>query len=158
MIYEIINPSDKYTIEAADLKIAAVASVLLGRGQYGLEPLEDGGERVPIFLFGGSDEWFTKHFHADLQTTLDDIMTHRADELADCFDSCLIGGLDDRKDYDAAIARIDADARSGFRTERHDRRRSSMNDIGGRAYAMAQALRENAPHPVVSAPQQVFGS
>ena len=37
MIYEIINPSDDYTIVADDFAAAAIAACLLGRGAYGLK-------------------------------------------------------------------------------------------------------------------------
>jgi hypothetical protein len=157
MIYEIINPSDAYTIVADDLKVAAVACVLLGRGQYGLEPLEDDGERVPFMLFGSPDAWFQEHFGADLQATMDEVVENRAGELADCLDSCLIGKLASRREYERALELIESEEnRAKFRTERHDERRTSLNDIGGRAYQMAKKLREKAANPIVQAPQQVF--
>lgn len=157
MIYEIINMSDPYTIEAHDLKIAAVACVLLGRGQYGFAPIDSEGEEVPIMLFGGVDEWFRKQFGTDLGSAVDGVMQNRRNELADCLDSCLIGDLKDRMDYDAAVAAMsDSKARNEFRAARHDRRRTSLNDIGARSYAMAERLRNQSDQPVMPAPQQVF--
>ena len=44
VLYEIINPSDPYTLKADDFKIAAAACLILGDGQYGLES-EDGKEK-----------------------------------------------------------------------------------------------------------------
>lgn len=34
MIFELINPSDKCTFEAPNLKIAALVTCVLGNGQY----------------------------------------------------------------------------------------------------------------------------
>ena len=158
MIYEIINPSDSYTIKAASLKVAAVACVLLGRGQYALDPLEDGGERIPMFMLGNPDAWFRQHFEMDLGATVDNVMKDHAAELAECLDSCLIGNLASRREYERALELIESeDNRAKFRVERHDERRTSMNDIGGRAYQMAQRIREQSAKPIVPAPQQVFG-
>ena len=50
MLYTIINPSDPYTVEANRLDVAAVASLLLGSGQYSFEPL-DGSVDIPMFGF-----------------------------------------------------------------------------------------------------------
>ena len=62
MLYEIVNMSDPYTIEAKSLDVAAVACAILGSGQYQFNPLEEGGETIPFFMFGGQDEWCRKHF------------------------------------------------------------------------------------------------
>src|SRR5262245_29539857 len=82
MLYEIINPSDPYTIDCPDLAIATVACVLLGAGQYAFVP-QDGtttdeevklGDRgVPMFLFGGEDAFATKHFGMTMQGLLRDV-------------------------------------------------------------------------------------
>lgn len=61
MKYEIINPSDRYTIEHSDFLALAAACVLLGNGQYALAPIDHEGEKVPMFLFGGFDEWWSEH-------------------------------------------------------------------------------------------------
>lgn len=154
MLYDIVNPSDSYTIRADDLKIAAAACVLLGRGQYAFDPLEKGGKRVPLMLFGGMDKWFMDHFDQDADAALTDVIENRAAELADCLDSCVIGKIHDRRDHEAALSLIESpEERDKFRAERHDRRRSSLNDIGGRAYEMAKNLRAKVVDPVLPAPQ-----
>ena len=72
MKYEIINPSDPYTIEHTDFLALAAACVLLGNGQYGLAPVGHDGERVPIFIFGGFDKWWHEHSPtADLDAYLE---------------------------------------------------------------------------------------
>ncbi len=159
MLYEIINMSDKYTIEAHSLDIAFAACVFLGSGQYAFEPLADGGTKIPFFMFGGTDEWCKENLNNSMKDTIDSIMQSEARrlELADCFDSCLIGGAQHRKTYKDGLALIDDPAKRGqWKSKWHDDRRSSMNDIGGRAYKMAAKLRAGSTNPLTSAPVQVF--
>lgn len=63
MLYEIINPSDPYTLHADDLEVAAIVASLIGEGQYALEPQEPDGVKVPLFswaaLTGGSESSFS---------------------------------------------------------------------------------------------------
>jgi len=160
MLYEIINPSDAYTIEAKDLEIAFVACVLLGRGQYAFEPIgDDEGVKIPFFMFGGTDDFCQKHFAKSAGAVLDGVMETRAGELAECLDSCLIGGKSNRQLYFDGLALIDdPDKREQWKVRWHDERRSSLNDIGGRAYEMAKRLRDKSSSPIVEAPQQVFAS
>lgn len=114
MKFNLINPSDPYTMEAVDLEVAAVAVGFLGAGQYALEGIgEDAGQEVPIFLFGGHDEWFTEKFGKDFDGTCTHILDHRAEELAKALDSVTLG-----------------------RDER-----SSMNNIKGTAQALSNAVR-----------------
>lgn len=61
MKYEITNPHDEAFIEADRHLIAAVAVIFFGRGQYGLQEV-DGDFEMPLFLFGGMDDWFKQKF------------------------------------------------------------------------------------------------
>lgn len=112
MEYEIINPSDPYRMTAERLDTAAVAVCLLGDGKYAAKPRGD-GEEVPFFLFSSPDPWFIEHFGMSYADTANKIIEHRNEELASVFDSVTL--------------------------ERAER--SSLNDIGGRAKALAQAVR-----------------
>ncbi len=161
MLYEIVNPSDPYTIEAKTLDVAFVACVFLGSGRYAFAPLEEGVKYIPMFMFGGSEKWCREHFSESLESVVDRVTTDPAKraELAECFESCLIGDLRDRTEYHKWQSLIDDPAkREKLRTERHDARRSSMNDIGGRAYEIAANLRAGAKNVLVAAPRQVFSS
>ena len=116
MKFEIINPSDAYTMEAVDLQVAAVACCFLGDGRYGLEALGEDRNKdrdVPIFLLGGHDEWFSEKFGLTFGACAENVMKQRTDELADALDSVAL--------------------KSGERT--------SMNDIGARARSLAKAVR-----------------
>ena len=113
MKFEIINPSDACTMYAPDLEVAAVAVSFLGDGKYPLEGLDDAaGQGVPAFLFGGHDEWFSSKFGMSFQDTAEHVLNQRNEELAAALDSVALR-----------------------------RTRTSMNDIAGRARALAQAVR-----------------
>lgn len=112
MEYEIINPGDPYRMTADRLDTAAVAICLLGDGKYAAKPRGD-GEEVPMFLLTSPDPWFVERFGMNYADTANKIIEHRNEELAAVFDSVTLE-----------------------RTER-----SSLNDIGGRAKALAQAVR-----------------
>ena len=114
MKFNINNPSDPYTMEAADLEVAAVAVGLLGAGQYGLTGLgEDAGQDVPVFLLDGHDEWFVSKFGMNFADTCEHVVEHRALALVDAFDSVTLGRAE----------------------------RSSMNDIKWTAQALSNAMR-----------------
>jgi len=156
MLYEIVNMRDPYTIEAMSLDVAAVACAILGGGQYQFRPLEDGGEEIPFFMFGGEDEWCQKHFRETFEQTASRVRKDKMEELADCLDSVLIGHAQDRKTYNNGLELIDdPEKREIWRCLWHDERRSSLNDIGGRAYKIAKNFRESI-NQFEKAPQQVF--
>ncbi len=156
MIYEIVNMSDPYTIEARSLDVAFVACLFLGSGQYAFKPLEEGAEEVPLFLLGGAEQWCRAHFAESVENVVGLVTGQRLD-LAACLESCLIGHLKDRETYRAGLELIDdADKRIQWRERWHNDRLSSMNNIGARAYRMAAKLRAGASNPLEPAPQQVF--
>lgn len=160
MIYEIVNPSDPYTIEADDLEIAFAACIILGRGQYGLDALQPGGKIVPLMIFGGTEQAETycqEEFGKTLEEVIDSALDQRKLELANCLDSVLIGrGLESRQRYQEALTEYAIIDEPAYRMKRHDEMRSSMNDIGGRAYRIAARLRKGEDKPIEPAPQQVF--
>lgn len=117
MRFDLINPSDPYTLEADDLEIAAVAVCLLGNGKYPADALCDDanlGNNVPAFLFGGHDEWFTKRFGGTFEEVVDRALKERGDAVARALESVTLGRAE----------------------------RTSLNDIGGKARELAAAVRE----------------
>jgi hypothetical protein len=142
MIYAIVNPSDTYTCEIADFKTAAVMVCLLGNGKYPLVAAEEGARSVPPFFFGGHDEWFQENFRETFEEAMKSIPPH---QLAEAFDSVCIGSVDDRKTYEEALALIDDHAKkTEWKESWRERKRSSMNNIGGKAIQLAQMFREMA--------------
>lgn len=155
MIFTIVNPSDPYTIEASALDVAATVAALLGHGQYEFRSL-DGGEDVPFFAFGGADDWCQKHFKESLMEMVDRVMATKKVEVADCCDSVLYGKEEHRKEFLESVASVDQDTREKMRFQFHDTHRSSMNDIGGRAYAMAKKLHGDTSAVVDPVPKSVM--
>lgn len=128
MLFEIINPSDPYTLETDSYAAAVAAVCILGEGKYGLDPIDCDVPKVPLALFGDLPP------HVYQAAGVKDF-----DELAARLNS-------DAAFNEATAAALDS-VRIGTERERtadkasHDDRRSSLNDIGGRAWAYAEALR-----------------
>lgn len=133
--YELINPSDPYTFMADDFETAALVVFTFGTA-YGAKP-KDGGEDVPIFIFGGAKEWYKEQFGR----TPDDGLEAKKDSVAKALDTMMLGHFEDRRRYEAALAAItEPDKRREFIDVWQDGC-SSLNNIGGRAHKLAQALR-----------------
>lgn len=133
--YEIINPSDAYTFEAKDFNVACVCVALLGNGMYGISgsPMIRGWE--PFFKGLGID--------------LDKFIPEKWEEMAECFESILIKTktAEDRAAVEKQMEGMDTAARARFLDARHDRLRSSQNDIGSRAMDLADRLRTHKGQP-----------
>lgn len=127
-IYEIFNPSDAYTMECDDFKVAAVAVAILGRGQYGIKG-------SPL-LFG----WDA--FFEEQGIKLDAFIAKNLEAIATALDSVLIGNETDREITMKAVALMPEVDRENFLACRHDKLRSSINNIGDNAKAIAKSLRD----------------
>jgi len=146
LLYEIVNPSDAYTMTAASDLVAAVATLLVGMGRYGLKALngpetEERSHLVPFLLFGGDDVlrgWCDKHGIADLA----DWAIDHGEDVAAALESVLVGSHEERLQMEKVLDCIsDGREREKARAAYHDGRRSSMNDIGGAAQSLAKRLR-----------------
>lgn len=140
MFYEIINPSDKCFFEAPDLKTAFIVTTLLGGGQYAAKPESEDADEVPLFLFGGAQEWWDERFPGeDVSMSAKD----NAGTVIPALRSVCYGDLRERKLYDSALKAIDdPEKRDAFIEEWNDRHRSSLNNIMGRAHAVANSLEK----------------
>lgn len=157
--YTIINPSDPYTLQGDDLAVLAVATILLGNGQYALVP--DGtphlteetpaevvqavvdGLTVPMFLFGTADPWFQAQFGKPAADVIDDVLASKTEALVACLQSVLIG---DRAEFAAMADGLTHDSPEWRQAwvAWHDTHRSSMNDIGRNAMKLATKVRAGA--------------
>lgn len=134
-LYEIINPSDGYTIESNDEMTVCASVIILGRGQYGLTN-EDGEDVLPILIFGNPDEFFKSKF----ECTFMEAMKKCKPNIPGCLETVLIGDFNDRRTFFENNSREDKE----FENKRdvyHDKKRSSMNDIGANAYRLAKTFR-----------------
>ena len=142
MRFNIINPCDPYTMLAVDLEIAAVAISAIGEGKYALE--EIGGDRsgqVPFFITGGHDEWFTKQFGRNFEATVEHVVTNRAEALVKALASVFIGTPADVLAFEELAKTCpDEEAYVELKLKKHDEKRTSVNDIGRRAWSLANGV------------------
>lgn len=137
-VYEIINPSDKYTISHHNREAVCMAVALLGEGAYAIAEIDvDPATRfeMPLFIFGGSDEWFSQQFGK----TIVDALDSNIEDVIEALDSILIG---DRELYNMAVSEMDKDAVPRFKDKWQDKHRTSMNDIGSYASALRDRLKK----------------
>lgn len=143
MIFDLINPSDPYTLETHDYEVACVSVVLLGEGKYSIKQV-DGDFEMPIFMFGGHDEWFHKTFGKTMEKTIQKVIQEKKTELIDCLQSVIVGSPKDRTLYLEALSLIDGEAqKQQWRDKWHDVHRGSMNNIGSRALKLASFVLDN---------------
>lgn len=139
MIYTIINPSDPYTLHAEEERVAIAACLILGEGRLFLNDEKDNSVTMPSFL----DRDPNKSLRAIFPEGLNNFIESNLVAVTASLDSVACVGLGDRRIYDLALAGIkDPEAREKFRLEEHDRRRSSMSDIGGIAWRLAAYYRK----------------
>lgn len=86
MKFEIINPSDKCFMIAEDLMVAAIAVSLLSEGKYALEGV-DNDKEVPLFLFGGHDEWFKNQFDLSFEEAMLVVVSEKKPQLISALES-----------------------------------------------------------------------
>jgi hypothetical protein len=140
MLYEIVNPSDPYVMEADDRAVACAAGLILGEGAYALKAEGASGAdlALPIFIFGGAVEWFNETF----PTPLESFVPANSKAIAAALETVTIGKFDDYHRLRRAAEALPEDARAAFLTSWHDDKRSSLNNIGRRAKAIAKGLIE----------------
>lgn len=133
MIFEISNPSDEYTIEAEDWSVACVTGLILGRGNYGLTEV-DGDHEMPLFLFGGLEEWTEEEFGIPLEEFMASVDKLK---IANCLNSIVVGN---RANYTLGLGDKTGEEADAFWEVWHDLNCSSMNDIGSYARNYAANL------------------
>ncbi len=133
-LYELINPSDPYTFYAESLQVAGLVACTLSHC-FGAREIES-GEQTPILI--GWKLWFDSW-------GVDDVwIKANASQIADAFDSFLIGSCSDRKLIEETLAELPEDARKRFIERRQERNRSSLNRIGEAAYEYGKQFRKFA--------------
>ena len=140
MLFEIINPSDKMTMEADDTTVAGVAALYLGEGKIGLEN-EQGETVFPLLFLGGQDaldEWKS-------QVGIDDLSVwtfEHKDEIACCLESIVYGGFGDRRAVMELVEGKEHHEILQAMAKWNDRQRSSINDFSSYAFKLAKRVRE----------------
>ena len=60
MLYQLNTPEKPYVFEASSFPTACVVATLLGGGFYSL--WQDGKQVMPVFMFGGVEQWYQRVF------------------------------------------------------------------------------------------------
>ncbi len=145
--FNLTGSPDPYTMQVANLEVAACAILLLSDGKFGLEQI--GGDRsaqVPIFIHGKPDEWFRRQFERGMDDSFSHVMAAHRGDLIKALASVHIGTPADRMAFNEAIETCaDEEAVMALLAEHHDSRRTSENDIGRDAWEMARQLQATAP-------------
>lgn len=111
-VWELVNPSDQFTLDADGFEVAALACLLLGSGAYGLKAIpEDKGRDFPVLLFGDeavlNQVWQEKFGHLFRESR-----EHVSNEaLVACLESLVIG---DRVLYQETLALLSEERRPAF--------------------------------------------
>ena len=135
--FEIINPSDTYTIKGEQV-VCDVAALLLGNGKYGLEGAKEPNLGLVAFMAPAKQE---AKIQEVLGCVLGEWINANGEALADALDSVVIGN---RRLFDSMMEHVTDENRAEAAAKWHDENRSSMNDIGTRARAMSESLRAEA--------------
>ncbi|MBE5791642.1 MAG: hypothetical protein E7322_05725 [Clostridiales bacterium] len=137
MEYSLINPSDPYTFIAADKEIAALVVAIINPA-YGGETEDHNEEmRIPIFIFGGFEEWYQDEFG---RAPKDGLIERKAD-VAQALDSFMLGGFRDRTRYTAALEAIDDPEKRKAFIEKWNDGRTSLNNISSFAHSLSEQMR-----------------
>ena len=160
MLYRVINPSDPIAFRSPNRKIATLVITLIGGGRYAGEAYTDAGKRlesedVPFFMFGGFKE-FWQQITGEENT--EGAVNRNLDEVIASLRTVTLGTIEDLKLYESAVSIIDDPVkRHAFIAEWNEQRRTSLNDIMGRAHKIANMLqREKVPAEETAVPPQVF--
>ena len=133
-LYELINPSDKYTFYAPNIEVAGCCAMLLSYMFSAVEVTDEGNAESSPAIWG-HDEWMKQ------RGINEDWIDEHSNEIAEAFESFVIS---DRSEYEESIKYMSPENVLKYKAERQDRQRSSMNQIGERAYEYAKRFRERA--------------
>ena len=140
-LFEVVNPSDPITFEADDPDIARFAALVLGNGRLGVTD-EDGETVLPLYIFGMSEEE-AERVVAPLAEKCKTPEGKAA--LVAALDTFAVCSMSSRKALRAALGN-DREALKRWNEEK----RSSMNNICGRAAKLADSMRADLQQPEVA--------
>lgn len=136
MLYELINPSDAYTFRAPSIEVAGVCAAFLSTA-YGARQLGGNStETTPILL--GWNEWLEDRGINDAW-----IDSH-ASEISEAYASFMIGDYAQRSEIESLLQMVPEEQRQKWLNERQEKKRSSLNKIGERAYQLAAHFKKIA--------------
>lgn len=140
-VYELVNFSDPYTLKSAHLDAATLACLFLGNGKYVLKD-RTGNHMLPFFFGPGAKEWFKGQFGSTIEVWMAEKSNLR--NLISALRSVLIGSISDREEFELAVAKMSESDAKKFEAKRHEKRCSSLNDIGSYAKSLAESLEDGS--------------
>lgn len=140
-LFELVAPSDPYTFRAPNLAAAVVANLFLTEWKGALNALEGDEVKAPFYPFGCRESAMDAEILKHTGATLQDYLAGHRNEVAEVLESVLIGSRHDRAIFESATAKMAPAEAAIFRAEWHDKKQSSMNDIGKRAQQLAAHFR-----------------
>lgn len=140
-VYELVNFSDPYTIKSEHLDAATLACLFLGNGRYVLKD-RTGNHMLPFFFGPGAKEWFKNQFGSTIEVWMAEKSNLR--NLISALRSVLIGSFSDREEFELAVAKMSESDAVKFEAKRHEKRCSSLNDIGSYAKSLAKSLEDGS--------------
>ena len=142
-LWEIINPSDPYTIMGTE-RVVAYLLLLVGRGKLGAR--RNGIDRsavgsLCIFASEGEMDKIINHLTSGLESK--EFLKKYGDHLIEACRSVLIGDENDRETWEAVMGEIsDPEERRKAWDVWHDKKRTSMADIGQSIMNLAHSVEE----------------
>ncbi len=138
MLYELVNPSDRYIFEAKNREVAALTVLSLSTAYGATAKEDDENNNIPVFILGGAKEWYEETF----KRTPDEGMDELKNDVSTALSSFMLGGFEEYRRYQAALDAItDEEKKERFITEWQDGR-SSLNDIGTYAHELGKKFLE----------------
>jgi len=138
--YQIINPCDPYIFEADNDLVATAVVLLIGDGMYGGRRVSGEDEfNCPMLAFAPAaevDGILQNLFGCSFAGF---ILAHKSD-IKRALRSVTIGDAVSYDELTDTVSWMSPENAVEYRKNRHDRKRSSWNDIGGRAHAIADAM------------------
>lgn len=144
MIYEVVNPSDAVSIEADDSVVASAATILVGTGKYFLSAADGSKVDMPMMLFAKDPSALLQSWCEQVGfKDFDALMGKHIEAVATCLESSLVGDVSDRAGLLEVFEKVgDKGSIAEAMDAWNDKKRSSMNDICGRARSIARGLRK----------------
>jgi hypothetical protein len=141
MIYEFITTSDPMTFVAESDAIAWMAASLLGEGNAGCQR-EDGKDINTLTAFAPEDKRTEIYMEYIGTENLSEYVKEHGNEIADAFLSFAYGSINERKQYDAAIAAItDPDKMKQFKAQHEETQRTSMSRWVDYAWKLGEIMK-----------------
>lgn len=152
-LYEIVNPSDKCCIEAANDKVAFITVLALGEGQYGCKK-EDGSD-VPTLMLFYNEKQILEVFDTigmgagdTISERMEAFIKENGNEVVDALESITYCSMSTRKSLMVAFEGLPDKVQR--LAKYNDERRSSLNDIGKYAHGLAAAYRKKFQKEAIS--------